>query len=146
MTSTSPVRVDVVTRDPGVLASDATGLPFPIQAIRLVVTRDGESRSHVVVSAAAPPWQLAADDTRIRSIFPADIVTCIQSEAVGRATVSSSSADDATMFAAAAATATLKRSWGWDESPAILVQFSTCSTSFSVNPVFQDGAWFVRAA
>jgi len=52
--------------------------------------------------------------------------------------------DDATMFAAAAATATLMRSWGWDESPSIVIDFLTNAASFDVNPIFKGGVWQVN--
>jgi len=144
MASSSTALVDILTTDYGLLSGEATGLPGPIQAARVVVTRNGESRSHVVVRAAAPPWQLPVDDRLIRRVFPRDVLTCIRTETPGAATVSSSCDDDATMFAAAAATATLMRSWGWDESPSIVIDFLTNAASFDVNPIFKGGVWQVN--
>jgi hypothetical protein len=146
MAAESTARVDILTTDWGILAMEATGLPGPIQAARVVVTCGVDSRSHVVVRAAAPPWHLPPDGGEIWRIFPADTVTCVRSEAAGTAIVSCSSDDDATLFAAAAATATLMRSWGWDESATIQVRFVPGSASFTVDPVFEDGAWYVKAA
>ena len=44
---------------------------------------------------------------------------------------------------AAAVIATLKRSWGWDESPFIRVMFAD-GREHSLNPVFDAGSWWVE--
>ena len=44
---------------------------------------------------------------------------------------------------AAAVIATLKRSWGWDESPFIRVMFAD-GREHLLNPVFDAGSWWVE--
>jgi hypothetical protein len=84
------------------------------------------------------------DETLLLRLFPVDVVTCVLPGGTGATTVWSSCRDYATMFTAAAATATLMRSWGWDESPSIVVEFVSSSAGFEVDPVFIEGAWRVR--
>ena len=91
-------RVDVVTKAPGVLLPDSTGFALPIQAARVVVTRGGESRSHVVVRPAAPPWQLPSDDS-ISKLFPADVVSSVREDVEGDTTLSCASANEFTLLA-----------------------------------------------
>ena len=134
-------RVDIVTKGPGVLLPDTTGLSVPIQAARVVVTSSGESRSHVVVWPASLPWELPADAS-IAKLFPTDVVSCVRADVAGDTTLSCAAADEPTMFAAASAAATLKRSWGWDESPSILVRF-TAGASLVVDPVYDGSSWSV---
>ena len=117
-----PCRVDILTKDGGVLSGEATGLAMPIQATRAVATVGGDSSSHVIVRAAAPPWELPADGF-IRRLFPADTVSCVRAEVIGKTTLSSSASDTKTLFAASAVAATIMRSLRWGESDAILVQF-----------------------
>jgi hypothetical protein len=57
-------------------------------------------------------------------------------------TLSSSASDTTTLFTAAAVAATIMRSWGWDESDSILVQFVS-GQSFTVNPTFSAAGWDV---
>jgi hypothetical protein len=135
-------RVDITTKDLGFLAAEPTGLATPVQAVRVVVTRAGESRSHVVVRAAAPPWALSEDEV-VRRLFPTDFVSCVRFEAVGEMVISSSPADAITLFDAAAAVATLRASWGWDESPTIVVRVSPAGNTFAVKPAFANDAWTV---
>jgi len=138
------VRVDIVTKDLGLLGPDVTGLAVPIQAARVVVTAGKESRSHVVVWSADSAIQLPIDDV-IAKLFPSDVVSCVRSAIDGDTTLSCPSADERTLFSAASAAATVKRSWGWDESPTILVRFSP-AMSFIVDPVFDGRAWSVARA
>jgi hypothetical protein len=135
-------RVEIVTKDHGIVSTEGTALPAPIQAARVLVTSDQGTRSHVVVRAAAPPWQLPTDEAPIRALFPEDFVACIRSDVPGATTLSCPEADDATRVTVAAAAATLKRSWGWDESPAILVRFAS-GQAITVNPIFTGGVWTV---
>src|SRR5262245_14312222 len=133
------VRVDIVTKDHGFLGPDVTGLVGPIQAARVIVTAGQDSESHVVGWSADSAIQLP-DDQAVANLFPSDIVSCTRS-AVGigpETTLSCLRSDERTLFAAAAAAATIKRSWGWDESPTILVRFAA-GTSFVVDPVFEGG-------
>ena len=133
--------VDIVTEGPGLLLPDTTGLSIPIQAARVVVTLGGESRSHVIVRAAASPWQLPPDDG-IFKLFPTEFVSSVREDVDGGTTLSCASADELTLLSAASAAATLKRSWGWDESAKIVVKF-TSGASFAVDPVFDGRAWNV---
>jgi hypothetical protein len=52
--------------------------------------------------------------------------------------------DDAERFGAAAAVATLKRTWGWDESPTVKVTFDPDGRELRLNPSFEAGVWWVR--
>jgi hypothetical protein len=134
-------RVEILTTDFGLLGPEATGLASPIQAARVVVTRGLDSRSHVVVRSADSAADLPADDV-VAKLFSSDFVSCIRSDVDGDLTVSCAGTDDVTLFSAASAVATLKRSWGWDESATIVVRFRE-GRSFSVDPVFDGHAWSV---
>jgi len=136
-------RVDIVTDDHGILAPEATGLGEFIQAARVVVAVDADSTSHVVVRAAQPPFLLDSDDDSIRKLFPDAIVSLVHADVPGQATISCSAASPGEQFAAAAAVATLKRSWGWDESPTIRITFETGGREFRLDPVFDDNVWWV---
>ena len=133
-------QVDIVTKGPGVLLPDATGLSLPIQAARVVVTLAGEARSHVIVRAADSPW--LPPDEHIFNLFPSDDVSSVREDVDGSTTLSCATTDELTLLSAASAAATLKRSWAWDESPTIVVKF-TSGTSFTVDPVFDGAAWRV---
>src|SRR4051812_27828527 len=110
-------RVDIVTKDVGLLGPEATGLAFSIQAARVIVTSGNNSRSHVIVRSADPTAVLPADDV-VAKLFPADVVSCVRAEVDGDTTLSCSGPDEGTLFAVASAAATLRRSWAWDESKA----------------------------
>jgi len=133
-------RVRIVTTPPGLLEPKTTGLPAAIRAARAIVTRQADSRSHVVVWAASP-GQLP-DEELLWKLFPADIVTCVMSEAPGMASLSCSSAEHPRMFEAAAAATTIKRSWGWDDAASIAVAFSVGYTVV-LDPVFDGQSWAV---
>jgi hypothetical protein len=136
-------HVEIVTESLGGLSSEATGLPSLIQAVRVVVTCGDDARPHVVVRPAREPWTLPVDDEVIRRLFPSDFVSCVRADAPGTTTLSCRVTDKTMMFGAAAAAATLKRSWGWDESPAILVHFASTDVAFEVDPKYEDGIWVV---
>jgi hypothetical protein len=137
-------RVDILTKDVGILAPETTGLGEAIQAARVVVTYAGESRSHVVVRRASLPFVLVSSDEDVRRLFPADVASLVRFDAEGETTISCSAVDEVERFAAAAAVATLKRSWGWDESPTVKVTFHSDGRELCLNPSFEDGAWSVR--
>jgi hypothetical protein len=118
-----------------------TGLAVAIQSARVVVTTADAPQSHVVVRAASLQWELPPDE-EIAKLFPEDFVSCVRRDTDGETTLSCDRTDELTMFSAAAAAATLKRSWGWDESPTISVTFSF-GRSFSLNPVFDGTVWTV---
>jgi hypothetical protein len=135
------VRVDIVTKDLGLLDPDVTGLAGPIQAARVIVTAGQDSRSHVVVWSADSAIHLPVDEV-IAKLFPSDVVSCVRSAIDGDTTLSCLSADEGTLFSAASAAATVRRSWGWDESPTVVVRFAA-EMSFVVDPVFDGRAWSV---
>jgi hypothetical protein len=143
MTAPRRCRVDIVTTDQGILAPDATGLGEVIQAARVVVAVDADSTSHVVVRAATPPFLLDSDDDSVRKLFPDAIVSLVHADVPGQATISCSGVSAAEQLGAAAAVATLKRSWGWDESPTIRITFEAGGREFRLAPVFDDHAWWV---
>lgn len=136
-------RIDIVSKDHGILPPEATGLREIIQAAQVVVTLDGEWTSHVVVHSATPPFLLDSDDESIRRLFPGAVVSLVHADVAGRSTISCSSARDPDRLGAAAAVATLKRSWGWDESPTIVISFESDGRELRLNPVAEDGVWWV---
>jgi len=75
-------------------------------------------------------------------LFPSDFVSCVRSDVDGHTTLSCPDTDEVTLFSAASAVATLKRSWGWDESPTIVVGFAH-GQRFFVEPVFDGHTWSV---
>lgn len=138
-----PCRVDILTKDLGTMHPEQTGLPCAVQAVRVAVTADVESRSHVVVRVAQAPWTTPIDIDRVRALFPVDFVSCIRSDSPGYAEVSCMSGSEVEVLGAAAAVATLARAWGWDESPAIEVRFVGTSRSVTADPRFECGVWTV---
>jgi hypothetical protein len=134
-------RVQVRTEGSGVLTREATGLPVAVQAARVLVTDGETARSHVIVRAAEPPWALPSE-AWVRARFPADIVSCVRSDGPGTTTLSCSASDEPSLREAAAAAATIQRSWAWDESARIVVRFSS-GYEVSLDPVFDGDAWTV---
>jgi hypothetical protein len=51
--------------------------------------------------------------------------------------------DPKTLAGAGAAEATLKRSWGWDESPSIVIRFTLSDTVLTLDPRFENKIWHV---
>jgi hypothetical protein len=138
-------RIDIVTTSPGILDSEATGLNETIQAAEVTVNTGGATTSHVVVRSATPPFLLDSDDQSIRKLFPDAVVSLVHADIPGAATISSSAAGERERFGAAAAVASLKRSWAWDESPTIQITFEDGGRAFRLNPVVEDGVWSVDA-
>jgi hypothetical protein len=136
-------RIEIITQDHGILGPNATGLIETIQAARVSVTVDGESTSHVVVRAATPPFLLDSDDDSVRKVFPDAIVSLVHADVAGQTTISCAATSEGERFAAAAAVATLKRCWGWDESPTIVVTFESDGRAFRLDPVPEDGVWWL---
>jgi hypothetical protein len=135
------LRVDILTKDFGFLGPAVTGLEGPIQAARVIVTVGVDSRTHVVVRSSDSARPLPGDEV-IARLFPSDVVSCVRAEGDGKTTLSCTSGDERTLLWAASAAATLKRSWGWDESPTIVVTFAA-GPSFVVDPVFDGHEWSV---
>ena len=105
-----------------------------------MVTHGGDSWTHLNVRPSEPPWILPGDDS-VRRAFPGYFVACMRSEREGFVTLSCLEGDYKMMQGAAAAEATLKRSWGWDESPVIVVDFVSASLVCRVDPRFEEGVW-----
>jgi hypothetical protein len=139
-------RIEIVTKDHGILGPDATGLKETIQAGKLIVDAGGEATSHVVVRAARPPFLLDSDDESIRRLFPGAVVSLVHADIPGAATISCSASGERDRFGAAVAVATLKRSWAWDESPTIQVSFEDDGRAYRLDPVVADGVWWVDAS
>ena len=106
----------------------------------MLVTARQESRTHAIV------WSGLAtelpDVDVVGRLFPSDIVSCVRSATDGDTTLSCAATDQEALFGAASAAATVKRSWGWDESPTIVVRFVSGPT-FAVDPVPDGRAWSV---
>jgi hypothetical protein len=139
----SPYRVEILTKDFGIMHPEQTGLPCAVQAVRVVVTADAESRSHVVVRVAAAPWSTSIDAVQVQALFPVDFVSCIRTDSPGCAEVSCIAGSEIEKLGAAAAVATLARAWGWDESPTIAVRFAGTPLTVTADPQFENGTWTV---
>jgi hypothetical protein len=142
MTATT-YRVDILTKDLGLLMPESTGLPEPIQAIRLIVTGPGGARSHVVVRSGTAPFAVTASYESLRRLFPGCVISVVRRERGGTVMISCEATDEVERFGAASSVATVKRSWGWDESPSIRVEIDDDPSDFEVNPVFDGRAWLV---
>ena len=136
-------RIDIITEGSGILQPGASGFSEILLAACLTVTRAGESRSYTVVRATSPPWTLTSSHESLRKLFPSDILLIVRADSSGETTVHCD-APHAERLAAAAAVATLKRSWGWDESPCIRVKFESDGLEYPVSPLFERGAWWVQ--
>ncbi len=135
--------IEITTQDLGHWPAETTGLSGAVQAVRAVVSYRGESRSHVVIAPASEPFVLESDDAALESLFPHDVVSAVRSETRGAATISCRAKSKRERWEAAAVIATLKRSWGWDESPFIRVMFAD-GREHLLNPVFDAGSWWVE--
>ncbi|HMF44909.1 MAG TPA: hypothetical protein VKQ32_29760 [Polyangia bacterium] len=138
-------RIEIVTKDLGILPPEKTGLVETIQAARTIVAVGTQSAPHVVVRSATPPFLLESDDESIRKLFPGAVVSLVHADVPGMATISCTAVSERERLSAAAAVATLKRAWAWDESPTITVTFESDGRAFRLNPTFEDGAWWVDA-
>ena len=138
-------RIDILTQGPGIRGPEATGLNEIIQAGELVVHAGGKATSHVVVRSAKPPFLLDSDDASVRKVFPGAVVSLVHADIPGAATISSSASGERERFGAAAAVATLKRSWAWDESRTIQITFEDGGRAFRLNPIVENGSWWVDA-
>src|SRR5215475_699979 len=108
--TTRSCRVDITSSGLGSLyAAVEVGLP-PVQAVRVIVTYEHEAKSHVVVGPAMPPWTLPTDEHVLQRMFPDDFVSCVWFDPHGEVILSCGPADELTLFGAAAAIATIKRS------------------------------------
>jgi hypothetical protein len=136
-------RIEILTEDDGILSPELTGLPCMTQAARVLVTSDDASVSHVIVRSAEPLTKSLPHDHVVRKMFPGSFVSCEREDAMGATTISCPTIDEASMLQAACAAATLKRAWGWDESPTIIVRFASSELVFDVNPIHEDGTWTV---
>lgn len=136
-------RVDVLTKDFGIMHPEQTGLPHVVQAARVIVTANAESRSHVVVHLASAPWSTPLNLDQVEKLFSGDIVSCIGPDSPGCAEVSCTAVSELELLGAAAAVATLARSWSWDESSAIAVRFVGSLLSVSADPQFENDTWKV---
>ena len=136
-------RIDIITEGQGILPPEATGLDETIQAARVVVTVDGEEAQHVVVRSATPPFLLDSDDASIRKLFPGALVSLVRVDVPGRTTIACPAGGARERSSAAAAVATLKRCWGWDESPTIAVTFDTGGGELRLDPIQEAGVWWV---
>jgi len=141
---TRRLRLEILTKDLGLVPPGANGPEIPIQAARVAVEVDGKSTLHAVAWAAAAPWQLPENNSTIVGLFPGHVVSCTRSSAEGSTTLSCAAINRDVLFAAAAAAAVIRRSWAWDDSPAIEVTFEPQGIVFSVNPFFEDKAFIVE--
>jgi len=136
-------KIEITTNDLGLLSAESSGLSQPVQAVRAIVTYAGESRSHVVVAPSSPPFVLEGEDDALQSLFPNDVVSAIRAQAQGAATISCRAKSERERWEAAAVVATIKRSWGWDESPVVRVTLED-GREFALNPVFHGVVWWVE--
>jgi hypothetical protein len=134
--------VDIETKDNGFLDVHVTGRLE--QAAAVTVHGPGTRSEHVIVSLA--PDDAIPASSRLRALtahFPARQVSLVLSQGDGQLSLISTYAEPSMLLAAAVAAATVKRSWGWDESPEIAVTFTAPPCRFVVNPVFLFGTWTV---
>ena len=136
-------RIDIVTKGPEILGPEATGLVEFIQVVRAIAEVDGESTSHVVVRGAKPPFLLESRDEAIQKLFPDAVVSLVHADVAGAATISSSATSARVRSGAAAVVAAIKRCFAWDESPTIIITFETGGDAFRLNPILEDGVWWV---
>jgi hypothetical protein len=135
------MHIEIETKDNGVLTSEATGLTESVQAASVRVSTDGVVQRHIVVMAkwAHDPSIFPA----IRKLFPDSTVSVVLGGRIGEDTIACEAVEAATLRAAAAAVGTVKRSWGWDESPEIRVVIANVGRTFVVSPFFENGSWHV---
>jgi hypothetical protein len=144
--ATVPVlHVTIETQDLGLLQPDTTGLPETVQAVRVTV-HDGERSSrHVVVRPGAPHPVTKSDFQAVAGLFADCQTSLVVADGDGRIDLLSSPAEESTLLAACAAAATIKRSWGWDESPTIHVSIACpAEHRFVLDPTYEGGSWVVR--
>ena len=133
-------RIEILTNDLGIV--HVPGYPDEfLQVARVMVTGDGELRSHVVVLAATPRGLMAAGGTDLHKLFPRDIISLVLEQTHDTTTIRCEASAEPERFGAAASVAALKRAWGWDESSRVHVNFQDDGLEFTVNPVWDGDAW-----
>lgn len=137
------MQIEIATKGNGLLGPEVTNLPEHIQAAVVVVRRAKVSQQFVVVTAVQPPLTSAVVETAITQLFPGSIVSLMLGGRAGDETIECRASEESALQGAAAAVATVKRSWSWDESPSIRITIANIQRSFVVNPVFENGTWNV---
>ena len=137
------MQVEIATKDNGILGPEVTNLPEHIQAAAVIVRRAELSQQFVVVTSVQPPLTSAVIESAISQLFPGSVVSVMLGGRAGDETIECRASEDSVLQGAAAAVATVKRSWSWDESPSIRVTVANIQRSFVVNPVFENGTWNV---
>jgi hypothetical protein len=141
-------RVEIETQDLGFFPPETTGLPHAEQVFLVTVHGEDRGSRHAIVSPGQPTASLATRLGRIAALFPTrQISVCLPlPHTDGQAQLISQPADRPLLLAAAAAAATLQRSGSWDESEEIVVTITTPEEfRFVLDPVYEKGAWVVRA-
>jgi hypothetical protein len=139
----STVQIEILTQDLGLVPPDVTGLGHAMQAAHVAVTDSAQRQLHVVIRGATAEPMSANDRTAFEKLFPDTIISAVCQASPGEIELECGS-DALAVSHAAAAAATIQRSWSWDESPTIRVSVSPSGSSFVVNPVFSDGSWFAE--
>lgn len=137
------MQVEIATKDNGLLTPEVTNLPELVQAAIVIVRRGKLSQQYVVVTSVQPPLNSEIVETAISKLFPTSIVSLMLGGRAGHETVSCQASEEFALQGTAAAVATVKRSWSWDESPSIRITIANSQRAFVVNPVFENGIWKV---
>ena len=77
----------------------------------------------------------------LRDILGSGLIIRVVSSTAGRVSAEASTPD--LLAHAAAAVATVRRSWNWDESPHISITFDG-QHEFVIDPSFENGRWVVE--
>jgi hypothetical protein len=134
--------VDILSQDFGILLPKETSLARPIQAARVQISDAFAREQLIVVSETDLP--LAHVLNSLGHLYPTTTVVVIASSTAGHVTVEHPPLPRAAFLRTAAAVASLSRSWGWDETPDITVEFVRDGSSVTVNPVRSQDSWRVE--
>jgi hypothetical protein len=137
------MNVVIETDDGGLLLPAATKLAEVIQVARVVVNHEHQSRHYAVLLPLNPALDPTAVEELVTELFPGYDFCQLLGGPHGQETLRLRSEDEFTIRGAAAAVATLKRSWTWDDSPTISILVPNGPSTFVVDPFFESGTWIV---
>jgi len=142
------VEIEPDQRPLSLLGPEVTGLPVDEQVALVTVREPDRCSRHGIVSPGHPVLPLEVRLRKISALFPTRQVSlCLPlPHTDGEIRLISRPADPALLLAAAAAAATVQRSWAWDESPQIVVTIATPEEfRFVVDPApSSNGIWVVE--
>ena len=138
---TATARVDLPV---GLIPADFVTLPSGARLPACRAKVQLRNRTILVTLLMAQPGEQAPSDPELATLSAADpagaVVVGLEATGTGQATVTAPVAAESSAEAVVLAAAVCTVSWGWDESPEILVTLN--GRASAVSAVYRDEAWF----